>query len=106
MRRPDGTDFRERRSFKTRAEAEEELSARGFEAKNRRVKLLDLTDNQREDAAKTSLQLGHQHPDVVFSNYRNIRNMAGRNATEKLAIKYWAIQPSNGPVPETDVAAK
>jgi integrase len=47
--RPDGSVFQDRKSFKTRAEAEEELAARGFESKNRRVRLLDLGDEQRQD---------------------------------------------------------
>jgi len=46
-----------------------------------------------QDPAKTSLQLGHQRADILFSNYRNIRTMTGRNVTHKLARKYWKIEP-------------
>ena len=50
-----------------------------------------LADTQ--DAAKVSLMLGHQRADVLFSNYRNIRTLAGRNVTGKLAAEYWEIRP-------------
>ena len=50
-----------------------------------------LVDTQ--DAAKVSLMLGHQRADVLFSNYRNIRTLAGRNVTGKLAAEYWEIRP-------------
>jgi len=46
-----------------------------------------------EDAAKTSLELGHRNTDVLYNNYRNIRTMGGRNVTAKLAEQYWEIRP-------------
>ena len=46
-----------------------------------------------QDPAKTSLQLGHQRADVLFSNYRNIKTMTGRNVTQKLAGQFWRIKP-------------
>ena len=40
-----------------------------------------------DDAARTSLQMGHSRVDVLFSNYRNI-------VTRIEAEKYWKIEPT------------
>lgn len=47
-----------------------------------------------EDAPKTSMQLGHRIPDVLYDHYRGL-------ATKRNAEKYWDIQPGSINLSET-----
>ena len=48
-----------------------------------------------ENAAKTSLQLGHRDPDVLFTNYRGITTTGGAEITKEVAERYWSIMPKH-----------
>jgi len=44
---------------------------------------------KHQDQNKTSLQMGHLYPDVLFNHYRNL-------VTKSEAIRYWQIMPTEG----------
>lgn len=49
------------------------------------------------DPGKTSLQLGHTKPDLLFTTYRGILTTAGKPVDETTAREYFDIRPETGP---------